>query len=140
MEALYLIACSGVKLRGPLVASELYQGKLFQYSKAYCELHGYPWAILSGKYGLVTHDQVIDHYDLNLRHQSAQFRKEWAAMVKEQLHDYPGWPCRLKFLAGRAYTQYLPDGRDLLKDNPIGKRLGLLKWAVETGNRLPLDQ
>ena len=58
-----IIGCSKKKLSRSAKAKELYQGTLFKRGVALAEQDGRPWYILSGKYGLLDPDEIIDPYD-----------------------------------------------------------------------------
>ena len=58
--------CSQGKLPQPAPAREFYTGQLFRMVRKFSELHGFEQRILSGKYGLLTLDDLVDPYDLKI--------------------------------------------------------------------------
>ena len=62
-----LVSCSARKRLEPSLACNLYTGTLFRYARAWVEAHGWPWYILSARYGLVDPLSVLQPYDHRFR-------------------------------------------------------------------------
>lgn len=72
-------------------ARHLYLGKSFQDAARHVEKNCAAWVILSGKYGIVYPDNILDPYDFDLRKQSKSYIEEWAADVNHKLRmRFPG--------------------------------------------------
>ena len=65
-KVLVINGCSQSKLPQPAPAREFYTGQLFRMVKKFSELHQFEQRILSGKYGLLTLDNLVDPYDLKI--------------------------------------------------------------------------
>jgi len=81
-----LIACVKEKQQSPCKAIEMYTGERFLV----CVQKAKNWNadkifILSGKYGLLTSETIIEPYDLNLDTQSEAFQLSWGEKVIESL-------------------------------------------------------
>lgn len=63
---LVLVGCVKKKLDRPAPARDLYVSDLFEKQHSYAERTGVPWFVLSAEHGLVTPDQVLAPYDLQL--------------------------------------------------------------------------
>jgi len=81
-----LVTCVKEKLDHPALAKDLYQGELFdklmQYAKAQNPDKIF---ILSGKYGLLHLEDVIEPYDKNLHEVADSQLKKWSKKVLRQL-------------------------------------------------------
>lgn len=143
---LVLIACSKTKSfknEGERIeAGDAYCSPLFQKSKQWAELRGYPYAIISAKYGLIFPDEVIQDYDLTLNELNKKQLENWKRNVAEQIEDYGRWKVgveswedmpRIIALAGKSYTDNLEDALEYrieieepLKGLQVGERLSKL--------------
>ncbi len=65
-KVLVINSCSQGKQPQPAPAREFYTGQLFHMVRKFSELHGFEQRILSGKYGLLTLDDLVDPYDLKI--------------------------------------------------------------------------
>ena len=65
-KVLVINSCSQGKQPQPAPAREFYTGQLFRMVRKFSELHGFEQRILSGKYGLLTLDDLVDPYDLKI--------------------------------------------------------------------------
>ena len=78
MERIALVACVKEKLKQSTSAVKMYTEESFKLwirdAKARNVDHIY---ILSGKYGLLELDEIIEPYDLNLSHQDASYIVNW---------------------------------------------------------------
>ena len=123
-------------------AGDAYCSPLFQKSKQWAELRGYPYAIISAKYGLIFPDEVIQDYDLTLNELNKKQLENWKRNVAEQIEDYGRWKVgveswedmpRIIALAGKSYTDNLEDALEYrieieepLKGLQVGERLSKL--------------
>lgn len=86
MERIALVACVKEKLDHPISAVEMYIGDSFKSwmddAKAHNVDHIY---ILSGKYGLLELNEVIEPYDLNLGNQNSSYIENWKREVISKL-------------------------------------------------------
>ena len=65
-KVLVINGCSQSKLSHPAPAREFYTGQLFRMVRKFSELHGFEQRIVSGKYGLLTLNDLVDPYDLKI--------------------------------------------------------------------------
>jgi len=65
-KVLVINGCSQNKLPQPAPARDFYTGQLFRMVRKFSELHEFDQRILSGKYGLVTMNDLVDPYDLKI--------------------------------------------------------------------------
>ncbi len=65
-KVLVINGCSQSKLSHPAPAREFYIGQLFRMVRKFSELHEFDQRILSGKYGLLTMDDLVDPYDMKI--------------------------------------------------------------------------
>lgn len=86
MRKIALVACVKDKLNTPSKAIELYNNGAFRswikdaQSKGVDQIY-----ILSGKYGLLLPEEMIEPYDLNLNNQTEKYRIEWYRNVLNRL-------------------------------------------------------
>ena len=65
-KVLVINGCSQGKQSQPAPAREFYTGQLFRMMRKFSELHEFEQRIVSGKYGLLTMDDLVDPYDLKI--------------------------------------------------------------------------
>ena len=65
-KILVINGCSQGKLSHPAPAREFYTGQLFRMVRKFAELHNFDQRIVSGKYGLLTMDNLVDPYDMKI--------------------------------------------------------------------------
>jgi len=65
-KVLVISGCSQGKLPHPAPAREFYTGQLFRMVRKFSELHGFDQRIVSGKYGLLSMDDLVDPYDMKI--------------------------------------------------------------------------
>ena len=123
-----------------VTAKDAYISTYFRLCRSYSERFADKWFILSGKYGIIVPDFIINNYNQRL-----SFSNEFKAKIKDQLN-----PLILKgtksiiSLCGRNYTQFLANvirsfglrvyaPLDGLK---IGVRQKLLKECINNNNPL----
>jgi len=106
---LHLVSCVPRKRDQPVAAKDLYCSDWFRKARAYVEMNGGPWQILSAEHGLVDPDSVIGPYEKILTKMGVAERKAWAARVLEQLRPILAAVDRVVFLAGARYREFLHD-------------------------------
>lgn len=88
MRKVALVACVKHKLNIPSKAIELYNNEAFRtwikdaQSKDVDQIY-----ILSGKYGLLLPEEIIEPYDLNLNSQTDKYQIEWYRNVLKRLTE-----------------------------------------------------
>lgn len=137
-DTIALIACVKSKRSVASRAGDLYTSPLFRMSRGYVERHADRWFILSAKHGLLSPDVVIEPYEQTLVSARVTTRRQWAAMVAEQMRQAGllGEGRRFLWLTSAAYQRelraMLPGHAhvDPLKGLGIGQRLAWLKRAT----------
>lgn len=137
---LCLVSCVSMKLPAPVPARDLYISPWFCKARALVEAIGWPWFILSAKYGLVDPDAVIEPYERTLKSMRANERREWARGVLEALDRPLQGVDSVVFFAGQAYRELLEPAlckRGIRVHVPmmglgIGKQLSWLDQQVST--------
>ncbi|SNQ46798.1 conserved hypothetical protein [Frankia canadensis] len=106
---LVLIGCVKSKSARPVRAAELFTGTLFEGRRAFAQVSGVPWYILSAKFGLLAPDDVIGPYDVYLADQPHAYRQAWGEFVCARLaalhRDLTGQTIEVH--AGAAYVDPL---------------------------------
>ena len=102
-----LIGCGSAKLKHPAPAKELYTGTHFCKSYTYSEKHYDITYILSGKYGLLECDRIIEPYDMSPVSFLKKDATRWAAFVAQQIYDKIDIKDYLYILAGASYYKPL---------------------------------
>lgn len=132
-----LIACCKTKASGKMPAKDLYQGTLFKNSLEYAQtLHPDRFYILSAEHHLLPLDKEIGYYQNTLNDKSVQEKKEWAAIVLEQMKQEGLDLQNDEFivLAGDNYCKYLQDALSdysrPLKGLKYGKQVQRLKQLL----------
>ncbi len=104
---LCLVSCVKTKRDRPVPARELYRSDWFIKVRALVECHGWPWRILSARYGLLHPDRTVEPYEKTLSKMGAEGRRAWAGRVIADLDPLlDGGACVLIF-AGQDYRQHL---------------------------------
>jgi hypothetical protein len=132
-QRLVLIGCSKVKLPQAAPARLLYRGDLFQKSRAWAEMRGARWLVLSAKYGVVEPDTVLEPYDETLASWTKARRAEWDRLVLQQLGLRARVP--LLLLAGARYRGWTAglDVKVPLLGMEIGEQKAWLARELERG-------
>jgi len=124
-----VISCGKSKNIGPkCFAKDAYNGKPFLMKKTYAELSGFPWLILSAKYGLLKPDTIINpNYDLtvstkdDIQQLSLKIAKQIPNFLEYSVAD------EVIFLGPGAYVRALElafEGKNTIKINHVTKGLG----------------
>jgi hypothetical protein len=129
INRIVIISCGKSKNNGPdCLAMDAYNGQSFRLKRRYAELSGFPWLILSAKYGLLKPDEKINpNYDKTIvsKRDSAQL----ALKIKQQIPDFLEYSVadEVIFLGPLAYVEALEkafEGEKAVKINHITKGLG----------------
>jgi hypothetical protein len=96
-----VVACCATKLDHAAEARDLYVSDLFKKARAYAELLGGRWLILSAKHGILNPGRVIEPYDEFLCDKSPREHAAWIKLVRKQWWNGERRPVVL--LAGAAY-------------------------------------
>lgn len=100
--------CSAHKASRPTRAANLYISPRFYEDRAYAELNFDSWYILSGKYGLLSPDAIIEPYDFDLNRQSPEYQQQWAKQVASSISaELHGVQTLLEIRADSAYESVL---------------------------------
>jgi hypothetical protein len=141
-----LLSCTKTKEPRATTARELYEPSAsFREGVAYAERRGWPWAVLSAKYGLLLPDDRATNYDETLMGAPTLVRAFWADRVLAALttHGWADGSVRLEIHAGKDYTTPLADRlreRGVRVDEPLaglgtGYRRNFYKKDREKGSR-----
>lgn len=139
MRRIVLISCVKAKLPHKARARDLYTSDLFRKSLAYAEqLAPDAIYILSAKYGLLPLDAEVEPYDQTLKTMSVSEIRGWAQRVLAQLAQHADLRNdHFIILAGEVYYRplipHLGSCEIPFQGLPIGKRLRVLKKALDTG-------
>lgn len=106
-DTIYLVACAKRKGAAPAAARDLYASDWFRSARAYVEAERRRWFILSALHGLLPPEQRIEPYDVTLKGQSAQRRRQWSEEVASALRHREPALGKVLLLAGEAYAQFL---------------------------------
>jgi len=108
-KRIVLISCGKKKLESRAKAADLYIGTLFRLSFQYAQrLKPEAMFILSGKYGLLDLDDVIEPYDLYLSKLSTKEKKAWASRALVQMQEKSDLKNdHFVILAGQCYREHL---------------------------------
>ena len=111
---LCLVSCVKTKLSDPAPAKELYVSDWFRKARAVVEAEGWPWFILSAKYGLVDPDAVIEPYEKTLKNMQENEQIEWSREVMSALDPSLDGVDSVVIFAGESYREFLaPKLREL---------------------------
>ena len=134
---LCLMSCVAAKLPHMAAAKDLYTSPLFVKGRCFVEAQGWPWFILSAKYGLVGPEEEIAPYEKTLNKMSVVERRDWANKVLEALGPRLAGVRSVVFLAGKNYREFLaPELRERGIEIHVpmqGMRIGeQLRWLSRT--------
>lgn len=144
-NVLVIVPCSARKIwdkepqRGPTPAKDAYTGPLFRLARRFAETYGYPWIILSAKYGFIEPDHVIPgNYDVTFR--DPKTNPVTVDILRRQVEEKKLYRYQKLIVLGskyyvdmvrRAFQNYNIEIEAPLEGLPIGKMLRKLK--VMTG-------
>lgn len=131
------VACCGQKLSVAAPAEDMYQSDLFKKSRAWAEIYGVSWFILSAKYGVVPPGRRIKPYDETLNSKTPSEVAMWNKMVRSQL-GYMGWRRSTVVLAGANYRGWIQQGDNVIipmKGMGIGQQKAWLKQQIQLGTQ-----
>lgn len=137
-----LVSCVGKKQLGASLAKDLYQSPWFIKARHYVESQNWDWYVISAKYGLVHHDEILEPYEQTLNNTPAEERKVWASRVFEQiLKKFPNGG-KVKIFAGEYYREYLVpllESAGYTVEIPL-KGLGIGQQLAWFDSQLPVRQ
>lgn len=129
MKPLYLIACSAAKLDHAAPAAQLYTGQAFRLAMAAAARAGADVLILSGLYGPISPDAIIEPYNCALSKLNKRGRLIWEITTRgELMQQHLGR--HIVVLAGKHYAAALdgfPNVSYPLRGQGIGQQLQTLK-------------
>ena len=128
MRPLYLIACSAAKLDRAAPAAQLYTGQAFRLAMAAAARAGADVLILSGLYGPISPDNIIEPYNCALSKLTKRGRLTWEITTAGELMQHHGRD--IVVLAGKHYAAALegfPNVFYPLRGQGIGPQLQTLK-------------
>lgn len=128
MTPLYLIACSAAKLDHAAPAAQLYTGQAFRLAMAAAARAGADVLILSGLYGAISPDAIIEPYNCALSKLNKRGRLTWEITTAGELMQHRGRT--IVVLAGKHYAAALagfPNVSLPLRGQGIGQQLATLK-------------
>jgi hypothetical protein len=105
-----LVGCAASKLREPAAARDLYTSQLFRSARAWGELNGRTWYVLSAEHGLLAPGMVVAPYDRRITDLGPEERFMWALRVVGQLQAVEHgdvWMESITVLAGASYVRPL---------------------------------
>ena len=143
-----LISCVSQKTNYPTKCKDLYISPLFKKTWNYVTGIEKPQGvyILSALHGLIRYDVMVKPYDKTLLDMSKEESLEWVEKVKKQitetfvkdgrtLEDY-----QFQIFAGSKYYEnlldFFPNKELVFGSLPIGKRLGALTSALNSGKKI----
>jgi hypothetical protein len=110
----FLVSCAKSKRVEPSAAKDLYTSTAFANRRRIAENEGDRWFILSGLYGLVDPDRVVESYEMDLNGAGRIEREAWSRRVVAQVAEHLGSDLssvKIEVLAGAAYCSHgLIDG------------------------------
>ena len=141
-DTVFLVSCVKTKRNAACAAKDLYASDWFESARAYVEGQSAPWLILSAEYGLVNPDQVIEPYEKTLKTMPIDERRRWAERVVRSCDAAVLSACRVVFLAGASYREFLVPllaDRGLSTEAPLSSmRQGeQLSWLKRNGKHHP---
>lgn len=150
-DKLVVISCVGSKIwaskpSSPLYvpAQDAYVSTYFLAMKNYAVMTGFPWLILSAKYGFLEPDHPICDYDVEMGKDGGISQETISAQVLHQSRQFQGQSIflrdfkRICIIAAKAYAIPIRTAYNLtkatisepLKGCRIGERIGHLQTAV----------
>ena len=104
---LCLVSSVKTKLPRRAPAKELYASPWFRKMCAVVEAEGWPWHILSEKYGLLDPGKDIKPYDMTLNKMPKNERVEWSRRVMHALDPNLSGVGSVVIFAGMKYREFL---------------------------------
>ena len=135
MASIGLIACTKSKSAKKSPAALLYKSPLFRKSLLYSLSHTDRTYILSAKHGVLQLDDVIEPYEVSMKHLNLAQRAEWADRVDLKLTELIKPSDNVHLLAGLDYSRpLLPTFRKIgckvtspLSGMSLGRRISWLR-------------
>ncbi len=126
MKKVTLISCVSKKLNFKSKAQDLYQSSLFKKSLVYAkQINSDEIYLLSGKYGLLELNDIIEPYNQTLNKMNISEKKSWSNKVFKRLQEFEKInSTNFIFLAGENYRKYLVKKLPYYKIPMKGLRIG----------------
>lgn len=137
MRTLVIVGCGEMKASVACEARDLYLSTLFRLARAYAEVAGDDWLIMSAKHGLVAPDKVLEPYDFTIvgkgKHERMALRHcvqaDFAGYVMSHADIASGRKVeglRVVALVGKVYAEILKltGMRDILEFPLDGLQIG----------------
>jgi hypothetical protein len=106
-SSIALVSCGKRKLQQPSPAKDLYTSTRFRAARKFSESFADDWFILSAKHGLISPDEIVAPYDLDLRALNENQKLDWALSVFEELSRRNLLKCNVTLLARGDYSNLL---------------------------------
>lgn len=81
MGVVFLVPCTRKKLQQPAAARDLYLSRRFLKARRLAERFASEWFVLSGKYGLIHPNTIVQPYDFRLGAQPERDQRKWGQKV-----------------------------------------------------------
>lgn len=104
---LCLVSCVKTKLPNHAPARQLYVSDWFCKARSVIEAVGWPWRILSAKYGLVDPEMVIEPYEKTLNNMRRGERVEWSRTVMTAFDSSLTDVKSVVIFAGERYREFV---------------------------------
>ena len=135
---LCLVSCASGKRLTRTPARCLYTSGWFRKARAYVESTGWPWFVLSAKYGLLSPERIVEPYNETLNEMSKFEQCLWSWKVLGNLEPHLEGVDSVVILAGESYREFLePELRDRgfgvcvpMRGLRIGEQLSWLKEHI----------
>jgi hypothetical protein len=106
-QTVVLVSCVSLKRDQTCEAQNLYCSDWFKKARAFAEISGDRWLILSARHGALEPDFIIEPYDQTLYGQKRQERQAWASRTAATLRDSIPPQSKIIILAGEIYREFL---------------------------------
>ena len=111
-----LISDTSRHLNGKTLAGMIFANSpWFRYSFAYCEKEYDQFYILSAKYGLISHKDIIESYDEDINSKGKKDFQKWLTDTTEQIRKAFPVGTELYFHTGRRYRKLIHQLNDEYK-------------------------
>jgi hypothetical protein len=102
-----LVSCGNRKLDAVAAAKDLYISDRFRAARKFAELYGAAWFVISAKHGMVSPDEILSPYDVDLKSLSLRDKRSWAKRVLSKLSSNGLLTSQLIVLADDVYSNAL---------------------------------
>jgi cytoplasmic iron level regulating protein YaaA (DUF328/UPF0246 family) len=128
MKHIALVSCVSKKTHERNKASDLYISTWFKKCKNFVDKEYDNWYILSAKYGLIHHSDVIEPYDITLSQMPQSQRILWGNEICDKLNNlYSQEVINIDIYAGKLYRKYIIKNLDKFE---ISYRIPLIGMGI----------